>query len=88
MDFRGPHGRLALPNESPFLNKANLLTYLSQLAFCFRRRREKQIFKMRQWRPPCIVYRNDFSYFALQDTLMFPTKFQASWPFGSVEEAN
>ena len=28
MYFRGPHGRLALPNESPSLNKANLLTYL------------------------------------------------------------
>ena len=27
MYFRGPHGRLALPNESPSLNKANLLTY-------------------------------------------------------------
>ena len=23
-----PHGRLALPNESPSLNKANLLIYL------------------------------------------------------------
>ena len=29
MYFRGPHGRLALPNESPSLNKANLLTLLT-----------------------------------------------------------
>ena len=29
MYFRGPHGRLALPNESPSLNKANLLTFVS-----------------------------------------------------------
>ena len=37
MYFRGPHGRLALPNESPSLNKANLLTYLLWLEIIRRR---------------------------------------------------
>ena len=30
MYFRGPHGRLALPNESSSVNKANLLTIESK----------------------------------------------------------
>ena len=31
--------------------------------------------------------RDDFSYFNLQATPIFPTKFQVNWPFGSGGEA-
>ena len=40
------------------------------------------------WRLSWISDRNNFDYFALQDTAMLPTKFQFSWPFDSGEEAN
>ena len=46
----------------------------SQFAICFRRRSEKQIFKMA------------VTCFDLQVTPMLPIKFQVNWPFGSGEE--
>ena len=60
----------------------------SQLAFRFRRRSEKKIFKMA---PMAAIL--DFAIsmilatFDLQVTMMLPTKFGVNWPFGSGEEA-
>ena len=61
---------------------------LSQLAFLFRRRSEKQIFKIAPWRPSWIANQNDFTLFFLhlQVTLMLPIKFRVNWPFSSDEE--
>ena len=59
----------------------------SQLAFRFRRRNEKKIFKMAAMLPSWISNQNDFSYFDLLVTPMIPIKFQDNQPFVSGEEA-
>ena len=59
----------------------------SQLAFGFRRRSDKWIFKLL----PCghlgFPIGTILSTFDLQVTLMLPSKFGVNWPFGSGEEA-
>ena len=61
----------------------------SQLAFLFRRRRQKKKIFLRwlQWRRSWIADRNGFSCFDQQVILMLLTKFQVNWPFGSGDEA-
>ena len=58
----------------------------SQLAFWFRRRREKQIFKIGHdgnlWFPIRMI----LAIFDQQVTMILPTKFQVNWPIGSGEE--
>ena len=59
----------------------------SQLAFGFRRRREKQIFKMAAMAAAWNSNRQDFSYFWSTSHPNAPTKFGVNWPFGSEEKA-
>ena len=59
----------------------------NQLTFRFRGRIAKSIFKMRSWRPSRISDQNSLATFDLQFTLILPTKFRVSRPFGSGEEA-
>ena len=58
----------------------------SEIAFRFRRKSEKQIFKMAAMATILDFRLNHLSYFWSAVTPMLPTKFQVNWPFGSGEE--
>ena len=60
----------------------------SQLAFRFRRRNEKQMFKMATMAAILDFQMERFKlFFYLKVTPILPTKFQVKWPFRSGEEA-
>ena len=58
----------------------------SQLAFRFRRRRAKQIFKMEAMAAILVPVETFLATVDLQVAPILPTTFRVSWPFGSGEE--